>query len=57
MKCAKPTWKHIFIILTHENMKMKKTWQDYGARLCLKWVLNKLKEKRGHTSIYTPSGT
>jgi hypothetical protein len=32
MKCAKPTWKQMFIILTYANMKMKRTWQDYGAR-------------------------
>jgi hypothetical protein len=34
---------------------MKRTWQDYRARLCLRQVLNKLKEMNG--LIYTPLGT
>jgi hypothetical protein len=38
-------------------MHMTKTWQDYGARLCLKVVLNKLKEMKGPTFIYTPLWT
>jgi len=38
-------------------MNMKRTWQGYGARLCLKLMLNKLKEMKGHTPIYTPLGT
>jgi hypothetical protein len=33
------------------------TWQGYGARLCLGLMLNKLKEMKGSTSIYTPLGT
>ncbi len=51
MKCAKQTWKWIFIMLTYVNMKMKRTWQGYGARSCLRLVLNKLKEMKGPTPI------
>jgi hypothetical protein len=36
MKCVKQIWKRIFIILTCANMNLKKTWQGYDARLCLK---------------------
>jgi hypothetical protein len=50
-------WKQIFIMLTYANMNMKKTWQGYDAKLCLKLMLNKLKEMKGPTSIYTPLGT
>jgi len=35
-------------------MNMKRTWQGYGARLCLKLMLNKLKEMKGPTSIFIP---
>jgi len=35
----------------------KKTWQSYGVKLCLKLVLNRLKEMSGPTSIYTPLKT
>jgi hypothetical protein len=51
---AKPTWKHIFIMLTYANMNMRITWQGYGVRSCLKFVLNRLKEMRDLTSIYIP---
>jgi hypothetical protein len=57
-RCAKQMWKHIFIMLTYANMNMKKPWQGYGlgyVRLCLRLMLNKLKEMRGPTFIYTPS--
>jgi hypothetical protein len=37
----------------YANMNMKRTWQDYGVRLCLKLVLNKLNEMRGSIFIYT----
>jgi len=57
MKCAEQMWKQIFIMLTHANMNMKLTWQGYGARSCLKLVLNKLKEMKGPTPIYSPLGT
>jgi len=50
-------WEQNFIILTYANMNMKKTSQDYGAKSCLKLVLNKLKEMRGPTLIYTPLET
>jgi len=57
MKCARLMWKHISIILIYANMNMKITWQGYGVRLCLKMVLNKLKEMKGSISIYTHLGT
>jgi hypothetical protein len=58
MKCARPMWKWIFVMLTYVNMNMKITWQGYGVRSCIKLVLNKLKEMKGPTSInYTPLGT
>ncbi len=45
------------IMLTYANMNMKRTWQGYGARLCLRLVLNRLKEIKNLTFIYTPLGT
>jgi len=51
MRSIKEMWKGIFIMLTYANMK--KTWQGYGARSCLRLMLNTLKEMRGPTSIYT----
>jgi len=57
MRCAKQMWKWVFIMLTYVNMNMKRTWQGYGVRLCLKLMLNKLKEMRGLISIYTLLGT
>jgi hypothetical protein len=57
MNCEKHMWKWIFIMLTYANMNMK-TSQGYNARLCLKMVLNRLKETKGlGTPIYTPLGT
>jgi hypothetical protein len=41
---------------TYANMNMKITWEGYGARLCLRLMLNKLKEMKGPISIYTPLG-
>jgi hypothetical protein len=41
-------------ICKHEHVK---TWQGYGAISCLKLVLNRLKETKGCTPIYTPLGT
>jgi hypothetical protein len=35
----------------------KKTWQGYDVRLCLKLLLNILKEMMGTTIIYVPSET
>jgi hypothetical protein len=44
-------------ICKHEHEKnMKKTWQGYGPKSCLKLVLNIFKKMRGSTSIYTPLG-
>jgi len=57
MRCARPTWKQNFIMLKYVNMNMKRTWQGYGVKSCLRLVLNRLKELRGPTSIYTPLGT
>jgi hypothetical protein len=55
------TWdenmKSIFIMQTYANMNIKKTWQGYGARSCLRLMLNRLKEMRVLISIYTPLGT
>jgi len=44
-------------MLTYANMNIKRTWQGYGARSCLKLMLNKLKEMKGPTSIYIALGT
>jgi hypothetical protein len=41
----------------YTNMNMKKTWQGYDVRSCLKMVLNKLKEMKGPTFIYIPLET
>jgi hypothetical protein len=38
-------------------MNLKRTWQGYGARLCLRLMLNRLKEMKGPTPIYAPLGT
>jgi hypothetical protein len=55
MKYARPIWKHIFIMLiTYVNMNMKKMWQGYGVRTCLRLMLNRLKEMKVPASIYTP---
>jgi hypothetical protein len=35
-------------------MNMKKTWQGYGGKLWLILMLQKLKEMKGPTPIYTP---
>jgi hypothetical protein len=35
----------------------KNTWQGYGARSCLRLMLNRLKQMRGLTFIFTPLGT
>jgi hypothetical protein len=56
-RCARQMWKWIFIMLTYANMNMKITWQGNGARLCLKLVLNILKEMKGPIFIYTPLET
>jgi hypothetical protein len=47
MKCARQTWKWIFIMLTYANMNMKRIWQGYGVRLCLRLLLNTLKGNEG----------
>jgi hypothetical protein len=44
-------------MLMYTNMNMKRTWQNYGAKLCLKLVLNILKEIKGPIPIYNPLGT
>jgi hypothetical protein len=40
-------------MLTYANMNMKKTWQGYGVRSCLKLALNRLKEMKGLTPLRT----
>jgi len=57
MKCARQTWKHIFIMLTYANINMKKIWQGYRIRLCPRLLLNRLKEMKGLNSVYTPLET
>jgi hypothetical protein len=56
-RCAKQTWKQIFILLTYANMKIKRTLQGYGARSCLKPMLNRLREIKGSKIFYTPLRT
>jgi hypothetical protein len=53
MRYVKQMWKQIFVMLTYASMNMKKTWQCYGERSCLRLVLNRLKEMRGPITIYT----
>jgi hypothetical protein len=53
MRCVRQMWKQIFIMLTYANMNKERTWQGYGVRLCLKMVLNKLKEMKGPTPLGT----
>jgi hypothetical protein len=53
-KFAKQMWKQIFIMRTYANMNMKRTWQGYGVRSCLRLMLNILKETKGPTPIFTP---
>jgi hypothetical protein len=48
MKCAKQTWKCIFIMLIYANIDMR-----YDLKFCLKLMLNKLNEMKGFTFIYT----
>jgi hypothetical protein len=57
MKCARPTWKQVFIMLTYANMNIKRTWQAYSVKLCLRLLLSRLKKMKGLTFIYTPLGT
>jgi hypothetical protein len=57
MRCARSMWKHIFIMLTYANMNMKRTWQNYDVKSCIRLMLNKLKDMKGLICIYTPLGT
>jgi hypothetical protein len=53
-KMCKTNMKTKYLLcLTYANMNMKRTWQGYGVRSCLKLVLNILKEMRGPTFICT----
>ncbi len=54
---CKTNVKTKFIMLTYVNMNMKKTWEGYSARLCLRFVLNKLKKMMGFILIYAHLGT
>jgi hypothetical protein len=38
-------------ICKHEH---EKKWKGYGTRLCIRLMLNKLKEMKGLIPIYTP---
>jgi heterodisulfide reductase subunit B len=40
-------------MLTYANMNMKKTGKNYGARTCIRLMLNILKEMIGPIPIYT----
>jgi len=46
-----------FYYVIYANMNMRRTWQGYYVKLCLKLMLNKLKEMKGPTFIHTPLGT
>jgi len=39
------------------KLEHEKTWQGYSAKSCLRLMLNKLKEMKSSTFIYTPFGT
>ncbi len=41
---------------TYANMNMERTQQSYTTRSCLRLMLDKLKEMKGPTPIYTPLG-
>jgi Mor family transcriptional regulator len=55
--CKTSVKTNIYYVNICKHEFMKKTWQNYGARSCLRLVLNKLKEMKGPTFIYTPLGT
>jgi hypothetical protein len=44
-------------MLTYANKNIKKPWQGYGARSYLRLIINRLKEMKAPTSIYTLLGT
>jgi hypothetical protein len=54
---CKTNMKTNFYYVNIRKHEHEKTWQGYGVRLCLRLMLNKLKEMRGPISIYTPLGT
>ncbi len=53
-RCVKQTMKTNFFYVNICKHEHEKKWQCYGARSCLKLMLNKLKKMKGSTSIYTP---
>jgi hypothetical protein len=57
MRCEWQMRRWIFIMLMYVNVNIKKKCQGYGVRLCLGSVLNKLKEIKGPTFIYTSVGS
>jgi len=56
MRCARKMWKIIFIMLTYANMSMKRIWQGYGARLCLKLMLKKIERNEESYFYLYPFG-
>jgi hypothetical protein len=56
MKCAKQTWKWIFIMLTYANMNMRKTWQGYGAEIMPKISVEQTERNEGSCSYLCPFG-
>jgi hypothetical protein len=57
MKCTRCRSNQNFIMTKCENINMKITYQDYGARLYFKLMLNRLKVMEQFTFIYTFLGT
>jgi hypothetical protein len=52
--------KNVEIKLYYVNIykhEYERTWQGYGVKLCLRLLLNRLKEMKGPIPIYTPFGT
>jgi hypothetical protein len=41
-------------MFTYANMNMKKTWQDYGAKLCHKIGVEQTKRNEGFYSYLYP---
>jgi len=56
MKYAKKKCENEFYYANICKYEYEKKWQGCGARLCLRLVLNKLKEMKGFIYIYTLLG-
>ncbi len=60
MKCARQTWKQIFIILTYANIckhEHEKNMTRLWCKIVLKTSVEQTKKMRGRIHIYTPLGT